>query len=298
MQRSFFNTRLSRRRALATLAVLSCPAFAAQPLRILHQGRESADDLRYDYYWAVLGQALEQTRAGWGAFELSADGAMNGLRAVQQLETGKLQVLARPTSVEFEQRLRPIRIPLDKGMLGYRVFLIRRALQARLDQVRSIDDLRRFSIGQSSAWSDGAILEGAGFNVVRGRSYEGLFGMLAAGRFDLFSRSVTEASGELALRQSRYPELVVERGLLLYYPWPRYLFVRRDAAGEQLALRIEEGIERMRRDGSLELLFARYKAPVELGLNLKQRRLFRIANPLLPPATPLQRAELWYDPTL
>jgi len=121
--------------------------------------------------------------------------------------------------------------------------------------------------------------------------------MLAGGRFDLFSRSVVEAVTELEPRKSRYPNLVIERNLLLYYPLPRYLFVRRDACGEQLARRLLEGFEILLKDGSFDRLFAAYREPIERALAMKSRRLFRIPNPTLSPQTPLNRTELWYDPT-
>ncbi len=287
----------TRRRALCTLAVLTLPAWAGEPLRVMHQGPESEGDTRNDYYWQLLRAALEATRERWGDFQLLAGGMMNGLRTVRQLQEKQLNIILRSTSRQLESELRPIRIPLDKGLRGFRVFLIRRQLQARLDQVRTLADLQRFSIGQHSAWNDVEVLEAAGFNVVRGGSYEGLFEMASLGRFDLFSRSAAEAVAELQGRHTRFPDLTIERNLLLYYPLAPYLFVRRDVAGEQLAIRVEAGLEMILKDGSFDRIFNAYKAPVEQSLNLRGRRLLRIPNPLLSAETPLKRSELWYDPT-
>jgi hypothetical protein len=289
--------RCSRRHVLGALAVLACPAWGGEPVLVMRPGAESADDHRNDYYWRLLEAAMAATRPRLGEYRMVEAEQMNGLRAVYQLKRGRLNVVARSTSDELEQSLLPIRIPLDKGLLGYRVFLIRRELQAKLDQVNSLAALQRYSIGQQSSWNDVAILEKGGFKVVRGGDYEGLFGMLANGRFDLFSRSVAEASGELAARQEKFANLAIERSLLLYYPLPRYLFVRRDAGGERLAARIGEGFDMMLKDGSFGRLFDSYKAIIDTTLKLKERRLFRIPNPFLSAETPLKRTELWYDPT-
>ncbi|MET3130086.1 ABC-type amino acid transport substrate-binding protein [Oxalobacteraceae bacterium GrIS 1.11] len=116
----------------------------------------------------------------------------------------------------------------------------------------------RFSIGQGKGWADVAILEAARLSVVEGTSYEGLFSMLMAGRFDLFSRSVDEAVREYGERRASHPELALEPTLLLSYPLPRYFFVRRDAEGRQLAARIEAGLEIMLRDGTLNTLFYQF----------------------------------------
>jgi hypothetical protein len=287
----------SRRLLLATMAAFALPASAKQPLEVIHQGPESADDKRNEYFWKLLDAALNATRNRRGDYHMREGSMMNGLRAVRELQSGDLNIIERSTDLELERTLRPIRIPLDKGVGGFRVFMIRRELQAQLAEVRTLEDLQRFTIGQSGAWSDSDILSRAGFKVMRGNDYEGLFAMLAVGRFDLFSRSVDEASVELEMHRQRFPELVIERNLLLYYPLPRYLFVRRDAEGEQLATRIEDGFAIMQKDGSFDRLFADYRAPFERTLNLKGRRLFRIANPLLSADTPLKTSELWYDPT-
>jgi hypothetical protein len=287
----------SRRNLLvSTLSFLTTPAWAGGTLEVMHQGPESVGDKRDEYYWQLLDAALRRTTQRWGDYRVVAAPMMNGLRAIEQLEFNKLNVIARTTTQKLEDSLRPIRIPLDKGLLGYRVFLIRRDMQARLDGVRSLDDLRQFSIGQADFWADATILRNSGFKVVTGDRYEGLFPMLTAGRFDLFSRSVAEVTAELQVRQQQFPDLVIEKRLLLYYPMPRYFFVRRDAAGEQLAQRIEDGFNMMIKDGSFDSLFNARKASFEKVLNLKERRLFRIPNPLLPDQTPLNNAKLWYAP--
>jgi hypothetical protein len=187
----------SRRLLLATLTLLALPASAKQTLEVIHQGPESVGDKRNEYFWKLLDAALGATKDRWGDYTLNEGSMMNGLRAVRELQSGQLNIIERTTDLELEKTLRPIRIPLDKGVGGFRVFMIRRELQSQLDKVRSLEDLQRFTIGQSSAWADSDILTQAGFKVARGSDYEGLFAMLAAGRFDLFSRSIDEASLEL-----------------------------------------------------------------------------------------------------
>jgi hypothetical protein len=83
-----------------------------------------------------------------------------------------------------------VRLPIDKGLLGYRMFLVREADLPRFATVRTLDDLRKLRVGQGKDWIDVPILRKAGFPVVEGTSYPGLFAMLAAGRFD-FSRAAS-----------------------------------------------------------------------------------------------------------
>ncbi|MDK2126846.1 type 2 periplasmic-binding domain-containing protein [Parachitinimonas caeni] len=299
MSRLPFDHGWSRREVLTAGLGLACsPLLAAAEFSdIVYPGPESQLDSRNDFYWVLLGAALKRTAERFGPYRLRpSDMQMNGRRIMHELERGTIQIAARATNPALEQQYLPIRIPLDKGMLGYRVFLIRREMQQKLDQVKTLEALRGFSIGQAETWIDVSILRSAGFNVITGATYEGLFGMLDARRFDLLCRSVIEAPVELDERRNLLPDLAIEKQVLLYYPLPRYFFVRRTAQGELLARRVETGLNLMLADGSFDKIFKNYLDPIEQRLQLTKRRLFRIPNPELTPETPLDRKELWYNP--
>jgi hypothetical protein len=274
-------------------------AALAAGLEVVRPLPEAPGDTRYDHYWQLLAQALTVTEPEFGPFALrEAALPMTEGRALDELEAGRgtITVLVHGNVADYERRLLPIRFPLDKGLLGYRVFLIRGEMQPELDRVAGLDDLRRYSIGQGSDWGDVTILRQAGLRVVEGTSYGGLFPMLAAGRFQLFSRSVVEAGEELAREKPAHPELAIERHLMLFYPLTRYFYVTRSPAGDGLARRISEGLERMLKIGSFDRMFDDFKSPFEQQIGFRNRLLIRIANPLQTPETPLNRPELWYDP--
>jgi hypothetical protein len=271
----------------------------AATLDVVRPLPEAPGDTRYDHYWRLLEQALAITELDFGPFAMrEAALRMTEARALDELESGKgnITVLVHGNVADYERRLLPIRFPLDKGLLGYRVFLIRDEMQAKLDLVGSLDALRRYSIGQGREWGDVTILRQAGLTVVEGTAYEGLFPMLAAGRFQLFSRSVVEVGEELAREKPNHPELAIERHLMLYYPLTRYFYVTRSPAGDALARRISEGLERMLKNGLFDRMFEDFKSPFERQIGLRNRLLIRIPNPLQTPETPLGRLELWYDP--
>lgn len=261
----------------------------------------SADDAdsRYDYDWAVLRTALQKTEARYGPFELrQSRQAMSPPRVAQELLTpgGRINIFARATSPELERQFLPVRLPIDKGLLGYRMFQVRDADLPRFAAVRTLDDLRQLRAGQGKDWIDVPLLRGAGFTVVEGTSYQGLFAMLNAGRFDWFSRGIDEAQREWQERRTAFPHMTVEPTLLLQYPLPLYFFLRRDAEGKLLARRITDGMEMMMKDGSLNALFQQYKGDSIRAGNLARRRVLHLHNPHLTPETPLTRAELWFNP--
>jgi hypothetical protein len=199
----------------------------------------------------------------------------------------------RVTSTERESSLRPIRIPLDKGLTGYRLFLIKADTQTKLNDVKSLADLKRFSFGAGAKWADVTILRDAGLTVEPGDDYAGLFRMLKAGRYDIFSRGVNEIAVEFKENKATMPDLAIEQKLMLHFPLARYFFVADTPEGEKLARRIEDGLRRLMKSGEFERRYQAFKKNSLEGISLSGRRLFRIKNPTLPPETPLAQQELW-----
>ncbi|RFP10883.1 MULTISPECIES: ABC transporter substrate-binding protein [unclassified Duganella] len=289
------------RRAWSMLLLAACvvaaPAWAATHLT--YPLTSDGIDSRYDYDWAVLRAALEKTAPRHGVFEQhQSKVAMSPARVVQEMSSpsGRINIFVRATSPELEHEFLPVRLPVDRGLLGYRLLLIRGADQQRFAGIKSVADLRRLRAGLGQGWADIPVFEKAGVPVVEGSSYDGLFAMLEADRFDFYSRSADEALREFQERSASHPQMAVEQTLLLHYPLPRYFFLRRDAEGRLLAKRIETGMEMMIKDGTLNTLFQRYKADLIKNTAMHKRRVINLANPKLTPQTPLARSELWFNP--
>ena len=280
---------------LLLLCVL-CAAARAEPMRFVYPPPEAAGDERHLYYWQLLDAALSSNRDKYGDYSATPFALpMSFQRGAAEVESGgrRVNIISRATNRDLEKRLLPVRIPLDKGLLGVRLFLIMPETQPRLDRVRTLADLRRFTIGQSSSWSDVRILQSAGFKLVLADAYLPLFSMLAARRFDLFSRGAVEIEAELA--SHRALGLMIERRVLLYYPMPRYFFVPRTPEGERMAQRIEDGLWRLRRSGEFERRYQAWKKLVLKDLELSGRIVFKLPNPELSPETPLADKYWWDD---
>lgn len=281
--------------ALALALALPCPAVLGQALRVSYPAYEGRADSRFDDLIEILRTALERTAPESGPFELAPSALeMNEARYLSALRMGQLVNVAwSSTSNEKEKELLPLRIPLRKGLLGYRIALIARDQQARIDRVQSVEDLRRLTVGQGIGWGDIRLYQAAGIKVTQAR-YDHLFRMLTLGRFDLFPRGVSEVFAEFARHGADDPGLAIEKNLLIYYPWPYYFFFnRKDTALKQ---RVEHGIRMMMKDGSFDAIFKKYNGKA-IGLaNLKGRRVIVLPNDLLPKETPLDDASLWLDP--
>lgn len=208
---------------------------------------------------------------------------------------GLLNLCWTTSDPQIEQELRPIRIPILKGLLGYRILIINKKNQYKFSQVKTLDDLKQFTFGQGKTWTDTKILQANGLKVVTTNKYPGLFHMVDGERFDAFPRGVNEPFGELAQRPDM-TDLKVEDTILLVYRMPFYLFVSRD--NPRLGNDIETGLNRAVADGSFDKIF--YSEPnikdVLEKANMKNRRIFNLNNPFLTKETPLEREELWFDP--
>ena len=268
----------------------------ANDLQVRHIRPESAADLRNNYYIEVLRLALNKASATDGLPTLiMSDKTMYQKRAIEQLKQNRgIDVVWTMTSIKREADLQAIRIPLLKGLLGYRIFIIRKGEEAKFAAIQTLDDLKQLTAGQGRDWPDTKILEANGIKVVSGIKYSSLFAMLQYKRFDYFPRGVNEAWAEVKAHPDK--DLVVEKNLLLQYPAPIYFFVNKQ--NQILADRLERGLRIAIKDGSFEKLFKNHPANKEIFelSNIDKRKIFRLQNPYLPQATPFAEKELWYTP--
>lgn len=227
-------------------------------------------------------------------YQSEGSAGVSDARKFSDLEGGELDIMWSMTSKDLEQRFRPLYYPLYRGILGMRVGLVRADRAQLFAGVRNLADLQRFTAGQGKTWSDTFILEANGLKVAKTLKYPNLFPMLEGGRFDYFPRGLYEPWAEID--SHRELNLVVEPHLLIKYTAPLYFFTRKDNAA--LAERIAKGLEAMIADGSYDQLFFA-DAQVREGLakaNLPARTVIELDNPYLTPETPLERAELWFNP--
>jgi hypothetical protein len=250
---------------------------------------EFEGDHRFDYARQLLQLAL--SKVGTEYRIQTADIAMNQERQVQELEAGRtIDVGPIPSSAEREARLLPIRIPLNKGVLGWRLGLIRKGDQGLIAGVHTLEDLKGVRIAQGQEWPDTQILRANGIPVITAPRYEGLFSMLTGKRFDYFPRSVMEIWDEQA---SNANALEVEPHLALHYFYDAYFMVNRK--NTRLAQDIRDGLEKAIADGSFDRLFLQYFGERLRNAHLETRTVIELKNPLLTPGTPSDRPELWYD---
>lgn len=213
-------------------------------------------------------------------------------RGIRMLQSGGIDVIALGTNNDRERDLLPVKIDILRGIVGFRILIIRTADQARIAKMDEQSLRKQVVFGLNSQWADLPVLTANGFSVITSSSYENLFGMLAAGRFDAFPRGLNEAQRELDERKKTYPQLTVEKTKAFFFPYPIYFWVNKNNA--VLAERIERGLRLSLADGSFRKLFESYHAKEIEALKKEKRHIVMIANPALPPGTPQPDTSWWW----
>ena len=248
-----------------------------------------------NYFYKLLTLVMDKTKDTYGDYKISAHStSIPQARALKMLEADlKITLLWTMTSKAREESLGAIYFPLQKGLLGHRVFIIRKQDQIRFSNINSLEQLKQLTAGQGHDWPDTKILISNGLPVEKSPDYDSLFAMLKAHRFDYYPRGITEATGEL--EQLNDDSLTLESRLLLRYPAPLYFFVNKN--NQRLKNRLTEGLMQAHRDGSFDALF--YNQPsIKKALhhsNLENRRIFDLANPDTLNKDGFEKSEFWLD---
>ncbi|QRK81557.1 hypothetical protein JM642_12840 [Shewanella sp. LZH-2] len=241
---------------------------------------ESENDHRYQYTYDLLTLIIEATNNDFGVASIQiSDDIMSRNRIFRGLLEGKtVNVIAEASNSQWDEQLIPIKIPIRKGIQGFRVFIIKKQNLSIMANINTLAQLMALDTGSGSQWSSKAAMQNAGFNVIESIQYDNLFNMLSMGRFVTFGRGINEAFKEVELFKSRYPDLVVDNHILLHIPLATYYYVAPDQP--RLASRIQEGLKRVIANGKFDELFYQRHCDFLLKSNINHRRVFKINNPL------------------
>jgi len=277
------------RSALTFITVLALSySLAAQEVTTVNY----LPNARGSYYIELLDLALEKTVDSHGEYELGpADGTYTQREGLIAMRKGKgIDIMHTMTSNPREMVFRPIRVPLSKGLLGYRLLMVKEGDADILLGKATEEGAKTLTYTQGADWPDTEILRKNGFEVVTEKDYPKVVELFRTDRIDAFPRSVIEIWDEV----ENFEEFEVEKNIVLQYPAPIYYFVnKRD---KELAERIKQGLDRAIADGSFDKLFNKHYDGVLEKSNLQNRNIIKLDNPLLPEDTPMNESKYWFDP--
>lgn len=262
---------------------------AAEPVTLVYPCPVSNSDHRSEYPLQLLELALE--KSGQNYQLKPSEFVMNKARVAAELATDTLDVGWMVTSNEREQKLLPVRICIFKGLGGWRLALVTRESVSLFAGITNLHDLQNFTAGQQADWPDTTILRDSGLQVVTTSNYDPLFLMLILKRIDWFPRNILEIWNEADAYEKK--GIVVEPHVLVRYPSAYYFFVNKN--NHALAGQIKLGLEKALKDGSFDRLLLEYHGDVIKKANIDSRLIIDLPNRVLPPETPLNRKELWFQ---
>lgn len=214
-------------------------------------------------------------------------------RLFRFIDDGSIDVVWSGTSNMREESYIPIRIPLTKGLLGYRVLLINKDNRETFNQINSEKELKKLVACQGAHWPDSGILEDNGYMVSRIVHYDAMFKMIEKKRCDYFPRALFEGRSELSKLKDKYPNIELVENVLLQYHLPVYFFVNKNKSS--LAKRLSEGLHIAINDGSFDEFIKNHELTsfVFPSSKWKNNKFFKLKNYNLPFKTPIENKALW-----
>ncbi|MGQ8364050.1 amino acid ABC transporter substrate-binding protein [Glaciecola sp. 1036] len=272
------------------LLVFSTSSMAAV-WEVIYPQSPLPNDERYRYPLALLDLALEKTGVRYEIIPSSVP--MRQAKSLKRLEENlEINILWSMTDIQREQDLLPIRIPITKGLIGWRMFLVHSENKLLTTKINSFDQLLKYKPVQGIAWPDTKILQANGFNVVTARDYLESRNLMLEKVADFFPRSVVEISDELDNEEISF--LRIKQGVAIKYPTAMYFFVNK--RNKTMANLIQTGLDRAIADGSFDALFFQHFKQTLLRLGIDDITYFELENPLLPIATPIDQELFWFKP--
>jgi hypothetical protein len=247
----------------------------------------------FSYEFGVLEMALDHAD-GDHSFEFTEVPGLTQSRVFNLLEDGEVSITVNSYSKEREERFLQVNYPLTRGLRGHRVFLVKPDQAEVLAKVTSLAELKQFCIGFGNGWADAKIFKDNGFCVVQAPRKQ-LFAMLQSNRFDLLATNVKQARSELELSRKNGFDFVLDKTVMVAYPYDFFFYVRKDDVVRHKIL--EQGLARAYTSGAFVEHFNSHPGIVAaLGeARLSSRKVFSIEHDELGPKnlniTPL----LWQE---
>jgi hypothetical protein len=173
-----------------------------------------------------------------------------------------------------------IPLPLMKGLLGYRILIIRESDREKFAAIKTAGQLQKLRLGIPDTWADAGLFRYNGYSVIEKGSFDALFGRLRDNEFDYVSFGANEVEGVFSERAQAAGQLMIDPSLLVFYPFPLVFYV--NPVNSALAERITFGLKVISSNGVLDALFNQHYGTYIDKLKLKHRHMISLKNPMLP----------------
>ena len=239
---------------------------------------------RQNYEAALLEACLEVTDLEYGLVQTQVDNTdyPNAEDEANIFASGADILVTVAGNIKFKDKQKlVIPQPLTKGLLGYRLLLVRDESLTKFAQINTPQQLQTLSIGIPETWADAALFRHNQYKVIEQGTLDDVFLLLKKGVFDYVALGVNEIEEIFEHRIAPLGGISIEPSLMLYYAFPLVFYVH--ARNNILAERIDKGLKMIIANGEHDTLFSDYHGDVAQRLNLQNRNMFTLKNPMLPP---------------
>lgn len=176
----------------------------------------------------------------------------------------------------------PINQPITKGLLGYRILITRKNFGSIISHTleSTKQTISTLKAGIPATWADADLFRHNRFQVFEKGSFDEIFHYLSNGECDYVSLGANEVQTVFESITHKFPNLIIEPDLVLYYPFPLVFYVHPERP--ELATQIELGLTHLINNGGLDEIFDRYFGECLGKLNLTNRNMVLLSNPILP----------------
>ena len=253
-----------------------------------------ADDPQKAYYVMLLETlCAHSNQLGTPCEVVPVDVEMFQQRQLRSLDEGLLDVMWTVTTKERESRFLPIRIPLTKGLIGYRIAVFNNVVANSFAKNGTLAAIKKLKHVQGHDWPDTQILKHNGFEVASTSWYSSMYKSLDAQHYDVILRGVFEINTEFNMYAT--DNVSIDKNHAFYYPSAIYFFVSQKKP--QLAELITQSLMSLKANGEFDKILFEFTphSNAVATLELENRRVHQLENPLLPSKTPLENSEFWFQ---
>lgn len=186
----------------------------------------------------------------------------------------RLDIMVAGVSIARETQFLPVYVPLDRGLLGFRVCIIAPQEQSRFNSVNQVSDFAQKALRVSlvDGWPDVQVMTENHIPVVTSSHYGQAVSAVESQEADCFSRSVIEVGKEL----QALPQLTEENHVALIYPFADIIYVNPN--NPELHRQIQSGLYRALEDRSFHQLHDQHYQQLLVDHEFYARKLLIMEN--------------------
>lgn len=247
------------------------------------------------YWFELVSLALDRTSDEFGEYDIQVYNEVigNERHRAEMLRGELINARIGLSTLEREQIYLPIKIPLRKGLLNYRLLVARKDKVKEIERKFRLSGLDGLKIGLVESWVTSSILRHHEFQVITIADSSKLFRLLLVDRYEVTLRGANEVYTELEIDEAEGEQFAIVPNFGVYIASPSYIFVSKQAPG--LAERIEKGLELLIEDGTFDDTFYKWHADSIEKAQIDKRTFIQVDNPFLPTALLPTRKSLWLN---